>query len=100
MNILSKKKNGFEIILSYYEGVTSEELTEQIDKEYINKEVNGITYKYIEIESETTDGDKLQNHQYVYDYNGTIYSIVIKSINDAESVEKAFMNTVSFGENK
>lgn len=84
-------KNVLNIRLVYFADKSVEEVMSGSDNELTDKTANGITYKYFEYETNGVPG-----HTYVYNFDGTTYTISFESEYDTASLEEGFLNTVHF----
>jgi hypothetical protein len=82
------------ITMYRFENKTMEEVMEGTT-DFVDKTVNGITYKYMEDEIEFEDGKK-PGHSYAYFFNGSTYVVRFASSYDFSALEEAFMNNVRF----
>ena len=81
----------FIIRLVYFTGKPIEEVMEGSDYALSDRTVNGLAYKYFEY-----DDNGLPGHTYVYNYDGTTYTISFVSASDMTSLENGFLETVRF----
>ena len=81
----------FVIRLVYFKGSSIDEVMSGSDAALTDKTVNGIDYKYFEYEE-----NGVPSHTYVYNFNGTTYTIIIESSYDMRSLEDTFMKSVHF----
>ncbi|MBQ3869155.1 MAG: hypothetical protein II777_01295 [Clostridia bacterium] len=91
---LSYEQNGeiaFEILLVYFLNKPIDAVMEGTDYILTDKTVNGLTYKYFEFEENDVPG-----HTYVYNFEGTTYTISFVSRYDTSSLETGFLSTVRF----
>jgi len=92
-NMYCNKEEGqiFVIRLVYFKGASIDEVMSGSDATLTDKTVNGIQYKYFEYEENGTPA-----HNYVYNYNGTTYTIIFVSNYDMTSLENTFLGSVYF----
>ncbi len=81
----------FDIRLVYYAGKTVDEVMDGSEYVMSEKTVNGLTYKYFEY----VDNDR-PGHTYVYNFDGTTYTLSFVSAHDMTSLENGFLEAVRF----
>ena len=81
----------FQILMVYYENKSLEEVLAASGATLTDKTVNGLTYKYFDF-----DRDDVPGHTYVYEFEGTTYTISFISDRDTASLEAGFMGAVRF----
>ncbi len=93
----NKGKTVFEIRISYYDGVTYDEIKKQVSFELTNKKTNGNLYYYGEwIFTDNSTNINYPVHQYYYIYNNAMYSIAFIINGQIEEFENYFMNNVYY----
>ena len=91
INYTKKGEVAFDIRLVYFANKSIDEVMEGSDYAISEKTVNGLTYKYFEY----VDNDR-PGHTYVYNFDGTTYTISFASAYDMTSLENGFLESVRF----
>jgi len=81
----------FDIRMAYIENKTMEESKKEINFEVNPKKINDLEYQYGTWETKDNEtGETIYIHQYLYEFNGTTYTIAFMSKNNIDELEKMF----------
>lgn len=81
----------FVIHIVYFEGKSVDEVMSGSENNLTDKTVGGLEYRYFEYDENGTPG-----HTYVYNFEGTTYTISFVSTFDMASLESVFLSNVRF----
>ena len=81
--------------IMYFEYTSIDEVIEDSDVVMTDKTVNGLVYKYFE-QDFPFDDRTVPGHTYVYNFDGTTYTISFISTYDTSAFESVFMANVRF----
>ena len=81
----------FVIHIVYFEGKSIDEVMSGSENNLTDKTVDGLEYRYFEYDENGTPG-----HTYVYNFEGTTYTISFVSTFDMASLESVFLSNVRF----
>ena len=87
----------FDIRMAYIENKTMEESKKEINFEVNPKKINDLEYQYGTWETKDNEtGETIYIHQYLYEFNGTTYTIAFMPKTNIDDFEAAFMKNVYF----